>query len=50
MKFSFFVFFSSRVSGSTGFRGGLERSQGFPGGSDGKESGCDAGEPGLIFG
>ena len=24
--------------------------QGFPGGSDGKESACKAGEPGLILG
>ena len=49
VKFSFVVFFSSRVSGSTGFRGGLERSQSFPGGSDGKECGCNA-EPGWISG
>ena len=29
---------------------GYFRSAGFPGGSDGKESSCDAGDPGLIPG
>ena len=50
VKFSFFVFFSSRVSGSTGFRGGLERSQSFPDGSDGKECGCMQNQVGSLGG
>ena len=29
---------------------GSSRNRGFPGGSDGKESACNAGDPGLILG
>ena len=39
-----------RVGGVEVFWGGVPLPQGFPGGSDGKESACNAGDPGLIPG
>ena len=51
--FLYFIIFFSKIASTK--RNSLEASilllfRGFPGGSDGKESACNAGDPGLIPG
>ena len=51
--FLYFIIFFSKIASTK--RNSLEASilllfRGFPGGSDGKESACNAGDPGLILG